>query len=99
MPLSEILLQLFPTLPYKWHRALGLYDFFKEGRSLSNSVPPNDFHIDDFMGPNHTLQPFCVPDFIVNVLYMSCGKDTFLQNEDKWSRTKVMAKKPRFCQI
>ena len=26
MPLSEIFLQLFPTLPYKWHRALGLYD-------------------------------------------------------------------------
>ncbi len=24
MPLSEILLQLFPTLPYKWHGALGL---------------------------------------------------------------------------
>ena len=38
MPLSEILLQLFPTLPYKWHRALGLLLVLSV-----ECLPANDF--------------------------------------------------------
>ncbi len=36
MPLSEILLQLFPTLPYKWHRRPGLH--------LASSYPKLSIH-------------------------------------------------------